>query len=123
MLYSLLWFIAGAISYRIVSRLLQYGAMLHLYTQTRVCSMAVLKMTEDNIVTAQKKRREAEKKAGMSKEEIDNNDLIEAKALAMWRNLSVTTIINLTPAALKPAIKFKNWHQAMNFLDSSIKRN
>ncbi len=123
MLYSLLWFIGGAFSYRVVSRLMQYGSMIHLYTQTLVCSLAVLRMTEDNIITAQQKRRETESKAGMSKEEIAKNDEIESKAIAIWRELSITTIINLTPAALRPAIKFKNWRQAMNFLDSSIKSN
>ncbi len=123
MLYSLLWFIGGAFSYRIISRLLQYGAMLHMYTQTLVCSLAILRMTEDNIMTAQQKRREAEAKAGMSKESIAENDNVESKAVAIWRELSITTIINLTPHALRPAIKFKNWRQAMNFLDSTIKRN
>ena len=69
------------------------------------------------------KRREAEVKAGMSKESIAENDNVESKAVAIWRELSITTIINLTPHALRPAIKFKNWRQAMNFLDSTIKRN
>jgi len=123
MLYSMLWFIAGAFSYRIISRLMQYGAMLHMYAQTLVCSLAILRMTEDNIITAQQKRREAEIKAGVSKESIAESDTVESKALVLWRELSITTIINLTPHALRPAIKFKNWRQAMNFLDSSIKRS
>ena len=59
----------------------------------------------------------------MSKETIAENDNIESKAITIWRELSVATIINLTPTPLRPAIKFKNWHQAMIFLDSSIKRN
>jgi len=102
---------------------MQYGSMINLYTQTLVCSLAILRMTEDNIITAQQKRRKAEEKAGMSKEEIEENDKIESKAIAIWRELSVTNIINLTPSALRPAIKFRNWRQAMNFLDSTIKRN
>jgi len=123
MLYCALWFVAGAFSYRIVSRLMQYGAMLHMYTQVLICSLAILRMTEDNIITAQQKRREAETKAGESKESIAKNDNIESKAMVLWRELSITTIINLTPSPLRPAIKFKNWRQAMNFLDSSIKRS
>jgi len=122
-MYSLLWFVIGAVSYRIISRLLQYGAMLNLYTQTLLCSLAILKMTEDNILTAQAKRRETEIKSGMSEEEVRKNDVIEDRAIEIWRQLSITSIINLTPTALRPAIKFKNWRQAINFLDSKINSN
>ena len=121
--YSLIWFIIGIVSYRIISKLLQYGAMVNLYTQTLICSLAVLKMTDDNIITAQKLRRKNEVKAGKLQEEIEENDKIEAKSIMIWRELTIASIINLTPSILRPAIKFKNWHQAINFLDSKLKQH
>ena len=49
MLEAILWFVGGALSYNLVSRLLGVSKLILLFTELHVCVLYSLKMADDNL--------------------------------------------------------------------------
>tara|TARA_Y100001973_G_C5151338_1_gene308288 strand:+ start:410 stop:805 length:396 start_codon:yes stop_codon:yes gene_type:complete len=115
-LEALMWFFGGIFSYRIVSKLLNYGHMINSYREIMFSSLMLLKLADENFSKVNETVRETSIKNGDSDLQAETEYNSNMQLLEVWRNLNIATIIQLTPRGFQGLIKFKNWSEAMSLL-------
>ena len=115
-LEALMWFFGGIFSYRIVTKLLNYGHMINSYRETMFSSLMLLRLADENFSKVNEAVRESCLKNGEDDLKVETEYNSNMQLLEVWRNLNIATIIQLTPKGFQGLIKFKNWSEAMNLL-------
>ena len=115
-LEALMWFFGGIFSYRIVSKLLNYGHMINSYKEIMFSSLMLLKLADDNFSRINEAVRESCLKKGDDSLQVETEYNSNMQLLEVWRNLNIATIIQLAPKGYQGLIKFKTWPEAMSLL-------
>jgi hypothetical protein len=96
-LNSMLWFLAGAVSYKVITLVLSMSAALTLFNETIYHVLTLLKMGDENY----------------GAQEI----------IKMWRELSIAMILFACPGKIGQRLGFKNWREAMRLLKKQEVKN
>ena len=115
MLEAILWFVGGALSYNLVSRLLGVSKLVLLFTELHVCVLYSLKMADDNLKLIRETKLELSENPDEENEE-KLKGFYDEDAVNVWRNLVIMNLINLTPKYFRGLIKYRNWDEAMLYL-------
>jgi len=120
MLEAIFWFLGGALSYKIMSKLLGVSKLIIMYTELHMCLLLAFKMADDNLVMTNKLKDEiSDDLQGKGLENF--NGFFDEDALNVWRNLVIMNIITLTPKYFRGLIKYQNWNEAMLYLRRTSK--
>ncbi len=116
-----LWYCLGAMSYMFVSRIMRYVNMASLYDAALTASLNIIFIADKEVKFLNEFRYNSLKQTGWSEEKIQN--LIEAndRAIELWRFLVIQSLITMTPASLRPNLKFKTWDQAAQLINKNRK--
>jgi|TARA_R100001163_G_C5067066_1_gene205915 hypothetical protein len=120
---SLGWYALGIFSYRIGTSLFNTSRAMLTFSEAVYYSLTVLKISHDNILSAQELKIEAMKNAGVEQELIDASKKVDNEFLETWRITSLYVLQKSLPPAYKPLVSFKNWFQAMRYLDKRLRKN
>ena len=120
---SLGWYVLGIISYKVGSSLFNTTRAMMVFSEAVYYSLTVLKISHQNILSAQEVKIEAMKNSGVEQNLIDASKKVDEEFLETWRITSLYVLHKSLPAAYKPLASFKNWFQAMRYLDKRIRKN
>jgi len=120
---SLGWYVLGIFSYRIGTSLFNTSRAMIVFSEAVYYSLTVLKISHENILSAQELKIEAMKNAGVEQELIDASKKVDNEFLETWRITSLYMLQKSLPPAYKPLASFKNWFQAMRYLDKRLRKN
>jgi len=115
LLYAIAWYAMGIFSYRITSKILNYGFMASVYQDAILNVLSILKKTNESIDSINKlKYKSLEKytESDLIDIEIDKDE----RAMGFWRMMCIVNIQKLTPGYFSGILKFKNWKEAMEYL-------
>jgi len=120
---AIMWFVAGVFSYRILTKILNYGYMINMYKEILFSVLMMAKLADENFQKGNDYSLDHSIKSGKDDEDVKVDREANEKLLHVWRNLMIGAIIQLTPRHFRGLIKFVNWHQAMEFLETKGKMN
>mgnify|MGYP003635435939 FL=1 len=120
---SLGWYILGIFSYKIGSSLFRMSQALVIFSESVYYSLTVLKISHENILSAQEIKLRAMEKAGVEQEIIDAAKALDSEFLETWRLASIFILQKGLPAQYRHIASFKNWFQAMSYLDKRLRKN
>ena len=115
---AIMWFFGGIFTYRILTKLLNYGYMVNMYKELLFSVLMLLRIADENFIKANKSVRDTAAKSGRDENEIELEYESNVKILHVWRNLIVATIVQMTPKNFEGLVQFKNWRQAMKLLET-----
>jgi hypothetical protein len=118
-LFAVMWYVMGIFSYKIISKVLDYGNIAYVYKHVLLSMLSLLKTTSNNFEHGNDFLREASLRAGIEEENIKLEVANNEKVLEVWREMIVVSIINTTPVNFRRLIPFKNWDGAMKHLRKS----
>jgi hypothetical protein len=120
---SLGWYVLGIISYKVGSSLFNTTRAMMVFSEAVYYSLTVLKISHQNILSAQEVKIEAMKNSGVEQDLIDASKKLDKEFLETWRVASLYILQKSLPSTYKPLASFKNWFQAMRYLDKRLRKN
>ena len=120
---SLGWYMLGIFSYKIGSSLFRMSQALVIFSESVYYSLTVLKISHENILSAQEIKLRAMEKAGVEQEIIDAAKALDNEFLETWRLASIFILQKGLPPQYRHIASFKNWFQAMSYLDKRLRKN
>ena len=120
---SIGWFLFGAFVAVFLTRLLSITHAAFLVHEAIYDSLKMLaKMHEDLHFVRELKHKEM-KKSGLNEEQITKFEEVDDKIIQGWKNTVIQNIILNSPPTFRKIIKFSNWKEAMEQLNSMYKKN
>ena len=120
---SILWFLAGAVTYKVGTLVLSMSVSLALFNETIYHVLNILKMGDENYHAASELKYEVMKAANCSKEDTDEVKDKDRDIINLWRELSIAMILFACPGKVGQRLGFKNWDQAMRLLKKQEAKN
>lgn len=120
---SLGWYVLGIFSYRIGTSIFNTSRAMMVFTEAVYYSLTVLKIAYQNILSAQEVKIEAMKNSGVEQKLIDAAKKLDKEFLETWCMTSLYMLQKSLPPTYRPLASFKNWFQAMRYLDKRLRKN
>jgi len=116
MLVNLVWFLSGAVSFKLISYILGLGSAINLFTQVLVGCLMMIKKVDDQMLISIEARCDLMKKEEMPIEQIENTRNMNTQAHELWRTMMIAMIHSCCPSSIQNILKFKDWDSAMELL-------
>lgn len=116
-----IWFFAGVISFKLISKLLEYKQLLAFTAETGLKVLMLSANILHDIEFMQVLKYEQMRKTGVSEEELQLVKDIDQKILSNWKDSVIFKFKNTLPRSVSVAFTFHNWDTAMKTLDRYIK--
>jgi len=116
MLVNLVWFLSGALSFKLISYILGLGSAINLFTQVLVGCLMMIKKVDDQMLISIEARCDLMKKEEMPIEQIENTRNMNTQAHELWRTMMIAMIHSCCPSSIQNILKFKDWDSAMELL-------
>lgn len=123
LLNSLFWFVAGAISFRLLSGLLLSGANSIIMEKALLQSLILLRFCDDSFGAILKLKSSKLHDGEAEREALQQSIEADSLTLDIWRAASINGVINHFPRASRHIIKFKDWNGAMSYLSRTLREN
>jgi len=117
------WYILGVFSYKIGSSLFLTSQALATFSEAVYYSLTVLKISHENILSAQEIKIQAMERAGVEQKIIDAANTLDSEFLETCRIASIYVLQRNLPSHYRHMASFKNWFQAMDYLDKRLRKN
>jgi len=118
LIMAALWFALGAMSYKLVAYLMNYGRSA-LMIQHTVFGLLLMLKYYDKVFQAEKDKI-VQKVKEDAPEATATHKLLDL-TLEAWRFQSIRSIKNYLPKKLQPLVSFKSWDEAMRYLNKTEK--
>jgi len=116
------WYFLGVFSYKIGSAIFLRSQALIIFNEAIHYSLTVLKISNENILSAQEVKIQAMKNAGVEEELINAAKVLDKEFVETWQITSLYVLKKRTPPAYRYLATFNNWFQAMRHLDKRLKK-
>jgi hypothetical protein len=117
-----LWFIAGAASYQLISVLMRIGHSQLLIKAIQLDALSFLGSAVEDVAFIRALKYEIMEESELSSIEINNIKLADEMIYRQWKESCIKNIHNSVPPAVRTAIPFKTWEEAMGILDGFYKK-
>ena len=117
LLYAIFWAAFGLVSYKIISRIFEYGRVSLLIRDIVIRCLVLIAAIVEDVSYMRTLKYKIMVENNIEEEEIEAIKSIDEKALHVWKTNTIATIINAFPKELKAVIDFSNWDEAMVRLD------
>lgn len=123
LLETLGWYMLGVFSYKIGSALFRQAQAINIFDEMVLYSLTALKISYENLLSAQELKIDALKKAGAEQDIIESAKRLDDDFVDTWKTTSLYVLRKSIPMPFKSTATFKNWFQAMQYLDKRTKKN
>lgn len=116
MFVNLVWFLSGALSFKLISYILGLSSAINLFTQVLVGCLMMIKKIDDQMLISIEARCDLMKKEEVPTDQIENTRNMNTQAHELWRTMMIATIHSCCPSSIQNILKFKDWDSAMELL-------
>ena len=116
-----IWFFAGVISFKMISKLLEYKQLLAFTAETGLKVLMLSANILHDIEFMQTLKYEQMRKTGVSEEQLQLVKDIDKATLNNWKDSVIFKFKNTLPRSVSVAFTFHNWETAMKALSRYIK--
>ena len=121
-MYELLWFVGGALTYKILTRILQITQTFLFFQEIHMHALIMLDAISKDLEEAKKIKLNLIKDA-ISQEEIKLITFIDGEVINIWKESAVNNMRLFVPEAFQSAIEYKTWDELIKHLHTTKKRN
>lgn len=116
LVHSLLWFVGGAVTYKFLHNLINFGQMNIVFDELnkRIIMLAYHISTDVEFVC--KKKYEYLEKSGMDKKEIDFVRSIDDRTLHTWQQTVIRQFFASYPRQMHGLLPFSDWNSAQSYV-------
>lgn len=120
LLNSLFWFMAGAISLRLLSAIFLSGVTSLVMEKTLIQSLILLRFCDDAYTAVLRVKQAKLHDCDTDRDVLQDSLEADKITIDIWRTASINGVINHFPARARHIIKFKDWRTAMNYLSTKL---
>ena len=119
---EIFWFFLGAIGAVFLTRLLSITHAALLVSNTINDSLLMLSKVHEDVAFIRELKAKHMREVGMDHSQIKKFEKIDAHILGNWKETVIQNMISNCPLAFRKIMKFNNWKEAMQYLDSMYKK-
>lgn len=116
-----IWFFAGVISFKLLSKLLEYKQLLAFTAETGLKVLMLSANILHDLHFMQTLKYEQMRKTGASEGELELVKTIDKRIIKNWQDSVIYKFKNTLPRSVSVAFAFHDWDSAMKTLDKYIK--
>jgi len=121
-MHELMWFLLGALTYKLLAKMLNIGKVILLLQEVQIDCLQLLGTVVEDVAFIRTLKYKTMKKALATSEQVKQAQEIDEQALSLWKETAIRKLIENFPKKFRSLIKFKNWREAMNFLNKYYKK-
>tara|TARA_R110000824_G_scaffold1643_7_gene8165 strand:+ start:809 stop:1174 length:366 start_codon:yes stop_codon:yes gene_type:complete len=121
-MYELLWFIGGAITYQLLSRILKVAQLYIFFQEVHMHALLMLDAAAQDIETAQEIKASLIKECDLEKGDAELIDLADRESIRLWKTTTVIKLQRAIPNAFKTEMQYNTWAELENYLKQIKKR-
>tara|TARA_Y100001951_G_C11109435_1_gene166617 strand:- start:56 stop:424 length:369 start_codon:yes stop_codon:yes gene_type:complete len=118
---EIFWFIAGIMSYMLVSKLLNYGHSILMVKGAVHSSLQLLVLAKEDVSFMRELKRKSMQESNLDQQAIDKFIEVDKQTMENWKLASLAKIITAVPRQYVGAIPFRNWDGAMASLEEEMR--
>jgi len=117
---SLMWFFAGAVFYKAISYLLAVGNSYVIFEKYETAILTMIMAAGNDLEYSFELKYHHLKSAGMKEEKIKVMKLADASTIVLWREATITNMINSMPKYFQKFVQYTNWEEACKVLEQRV---
>jgi len=118
-----LWFIGGALVYKVLSKLLRVGHTAHLIKELQLNVIKFLASAVQDVAFIHALKYKLMNEAKISEEKILNEKKIDDEDFSLWKKDVIKRLHSSVSPLIASNLSFKNWQDLVNILDEYYKTN
>jgi hypothetical protein len=118
-MYELIWFVAGAITYKFLSKLFALGQAAVVFKHIEINILVILASLTEDISFIKALRYKTMKDSGVDPEQIEKNRVLDDEFFDAWKVSCIYNMRTSTPRYIKPS--FSTWNEGMNLMNKFYK--
>lgn len=123
MLIYFFYCVFGAVSYAILSRLMQHYYVANVFYVSNYSNLCLAKYMQEIYEKTMEASREEYRKIGKINEEEEKLlKKSDDKMMEDWKVIFIITMLNMYPPKLRKHLPFTNWREAMNWMEIMDKK-
>ena len=116
-----IWFFAGVISFKLISKFLEYKQLLTFTAETGLQMLLMAANVMHDIQFMQTLKYEQLRKTDASEEQLQLIKNIDERITKNWQDSVIHRFKNTLPRSVSIAFAFNDWDSAMKVLDKYLK--
>ena len=117
-----LWFIAGGACYQLISVLMRIGHSQLLIKAVQLDALSFLGTVVEDVAFIRALKYQTMEESDFTPIEANNIKFADEMVYKQWKESCVKNIHNSLSPAVRAAIPYKNWEEAMAILDDFYKK-
>tara|TARA_R100000995_G_scaffold84301_1_gene62552 strand:+ start:524 stop:901 length:378 start_codon:yes stop_codon:yes gene_type:complete len=113
-MYELIWFLCGAVSYKLLSKLLALGQATAVFRTLEINLLVMLSSLTEDIAFIKALRYKVMEESGLPPDQIEKNRDADDEFFQVWKASCVQNMHKTVPPYIKPS--FKTWNEGMNLV-------
>jgi len=118
---EILWFFAGAVSYRLGVTLIRYRQMQVFVYGMTLQVLKLLGSVSEDVSFAKTLKYKALHESGISQSEIEKIKEVDQVTFVNWKKSTIFKMVSLYPRKYLPELNFYDWDGAMRTLNDIYK--
>ena len=113
-MYELIWFLCGAVSYKLLSKLLALGQATAVFRTLEINLLVMLSSITEDISFIKALRYKVMEESGLDEDKIEHNRSADDDFFETWKASCIQNMHRSVPPYIKPS--FKTWNEGMNLV-------
>jgi len=117
MWYEALWFFGGIITYLLITKLIRYGQMSYLVTETTLQCLLLFKRASEDVAFIRQIKYDHLDALELDDNLIEEIEKIDGQIYKNWKDSAILNFISVYPKKFRNTLIFYDWGSAMKALD------
>jgi len=118
-----LWFVGGALVYKVLSTLLRIGHTAHLIRELQINVIKFLGSAVQDVAFMRALKYKVMSEAALPDEYILNEKKVDEEDYTSWKNDVVERLHSSVSPSIAANLSFKNWQELVDILDKYYKKD
>ncbi len=117
MWYEALWFFGGIATYILIAKLMKYGQMSLLVTETTLHCLLLFQRASEDVAFIRKMKYDHLEEVGIEDSQVEEIKELDERTYLNWKNSAIINFISVYPRKFRNSLVFYDWSSAMKALD------
>jgi len=113
-MYEFVWFLGGALTYKILSKLLGIGQITIVFQSLQYSVLKLLATVAEDVSYIKALKHKTMMESNLDQSIINNNKIEDIRFFDEWKDNCISNIHSSVPSYIK--LSFENWKEGMDLL-------
>tara|TARA_R110000824_G_scaffold150209_7_gene320758 strand:+ start:1348 stop:1710 length:363 start_codon:yes stop_codon:yes gene_type:complete len=116
-MYELLWFVGGALTYKVLAKLLRLIQLYLFFQEIHMHMLIMLEAISKDLESACEIKSFLLKDSEFPEDEVDKISGIDQLAILAWKENTVKKLQKFSPGPFKHVMQYNSWSELEKYLD------